>query len=222
MKIFEEFELPDVFTTNPKEARIQCVHMQRLKKKFLESENQKRPTVGIMLTALFYGWDCSSSAPYSVSDKYNLHVMEYSDHSSYSEILEFVQTVKPKTVKPIITSNQAGGFLKEWTDYHNFRIDMKPLTAYLSKLPQKFYKRPNDLNTFTQEPSSKRPKIALVKPRIYRGPKGAVYDSSEDSISSIGSILISLKDLSDKFEQNVNESNLKEFNKHIDQLNELL
>jgi hypothetical protein len=45
----------------------------------MEARNKERPSIGIILTALFYNWD---NGPYSSSHEYGLHVFEYSDHSS--------------------------------------------------------------------------------------------------------------------------------------------
>ena len=185
LEMFEILELPDVFTTDPNSSRIHCVNMHLLKRKFLEDENRKQKTVGIMLTALYYGWD-SPDIPYSISHEYNLHVVEYSDHSSYDEIIEFVQAVKPKIIKPIIVDSQAVGLMKEWRSFHKYRIDMSPLKGFLSRLPVKLIKKPLELTLkgqmMEQPTSPKKAKILQhVKHRIYyRGPKGPVYETLSD------------------------------------------
>ena len=185
-----------------------------------------------MLTALYYGWDCPN-VPYSISETYNLYVAEYSDHSSYSEIINFVQAVKPKVIKPILDNNQAFGLMKEWKDFHDYRIDMSPLKGYLSKLPVKLLKRPADLKSDScVEPSCKKPRIMQqIKHRIYyRGPKGAVYEtlSEENTISSIESVapvehfltLNKLKDINAKLDtmSQVTKADLNELNKCLDTL----
>ena len=96
--------------------------MHQLNKRFMERENKSRLTLGIMLTALYYGWDAPTKAPYSESKNYNLHVLEYSDHSSYSEINEFVRAVKPKIVKPIVSSVVGSGMMREWANFLIRRI----------------------------------------------------------------------------------------------------
>ena len=50
-----------------------------LTRPFIEEKRRERPTIGIILTALFYNWP---GGPYSSSDLYGIHVFEYSDHSS--------------------------------------------------------------------------------------------------------------------------------------------
>ena len=88
----------------------------------MERENKTKLTLGIMLTALYYGWDAPTKAPYSESKNYNLHVLEYSDHSSFSEINEFVRAVKPKIVKPIVSSVVGSGMMREWANFLIRRI----------------------------------------------------------------------------------------------------
>ena len=79
----------------------------------------------------------------------------------YSELIEFVQAVKPKVVKPIIDNNQAFGLMREWESFHNVRIDMSPLKKYLSKLPMKITRKPDDILTYSSEFTtlSKKPKM---------------------------------------------------------------
>ena len=186
-------EYPDVFTTDPKCARIQCVHLNRLNRKYLENENSKKATIGIMLTALYYGWDADSTRPYSKSTSYGLHVIEYSDHSSYSEIIEFVKALKPKIVKPIVDKAIGSGFIKEWPNFLISRIDMKPLKPYLSRVPPKPLRRIEGLYKANELPELLRTKIAKrdkreynqaahkVQEKRYRGPMGPVYETTNTS-----------------------------------------
>ncbi len=223
--------LSDVFTTDPNAARIHCVTMTSLRRKFMEEESRKQPTLGIMPTALFYGWDCGTTRPYSASESYNLHVLEYSDHSSYSELLSFVQAVKPKAVKPIVTNPQGSGIMKEWTELHSKRLDMSVFQPFLSRMPQKFFARPDELLSFSEEdmpPMRKRPKVNPE--RRYRGPKGAIYDTAETSsvletsLPSTSSLLcISLELLKDKIDEHtIEKRTLQELNAYLDQINEIL
>ena len=190
-------DYPDVFTTDPKCSRIQCVHLNRLNRRYMESENSKKATIGIMLTALYYGWDAKSTKPYSISSSYGLHVIEYSDHSSYSEIIEFVKALKPKVVKPIVDKAIGWGFIKEWPNFLISRIDMKPLKPYLSKVPPKPCRRPKDLYNANELPDLPRVKIAKRDKRVfnqanhkvqekrYRGPLGPIYETSNTTTSEI-------------------------------------
>ena len=125
---------PDVFTTDPNTSRIHCLNFNALNRKFMQKESSKRLTLGIVLTALYYGWDSPSiAAPYSYSKSYGLHVLEYSDHSAYSELQEFVKAIKPKIVKPIINNVVGWGMMRDWPNFLITRINMSPLKPYLSK-----------------------------------------------------------------------------------------
>merc|ERR1711874_919990 len=115
----------------------------------MERENRSRLTLGIMLTALFYGWDAPTKAPY----------LEYSDHSSYSEINEFVRAVKPKIVNPIVSSVAGSGMMREWANFLIRRIDMSPLKHHLSKIPPKYFSKPAELKNDIAEV----PEVALIK-----------------------------------------------------------
>ena len=180
----EVMDLPDVFTIDPMQSRIRCVHAPLLHRRFLERENRSQYVLGIKLTALYYGWDMPEKAPFSAGSDYNLHVFAYSDHSSYSELFECVSALKPKEVKPIISSTKAVGLLKNWTSFHEQRVNFQPFEPHLSKLPPKFMSRPADVsNDLNSEPSRKKRKtLNVVKESVYRGPKGPVYESSPSSI----------------------------------------
>lgn len=199
MKQLEILNLPDVFTTDVNASRIHCVHAPLLHRRFLAKENQNDDVLGVKLTALFHGWDLPESGPFSAGQTYNLHIFEYSDHSSYSELLDFVEAVKPKEVKPLIDSTEASGVIKNWTSFHVQRVNMAAFQPFLSKLPKKFISRPaaamsmmmseedDDVDTRRVK---KRRRILHVKERaMYRGPKGPVYESSSLSSTSASPLL---------------------------------
>lgn len=236
MKILEAIEdVPDVFTTDANASRIHCVYSSLLKKKFMENENKLQPTLAILPSALYFGWDCSASAPYSASSQYNLYVMEYSDHSSYSEILDFVQAVKAKLVKPIVRSCEARGLMKEWQSFHNYRIDMTPLKQFCSKLPQKYFVKPHQLRTYQDEicannkpPNAKKCRlIQNQEKRIYCGPKGPIYEteSSESTSKSNNDnkdLVGQLQDIANRLNVSVNQRNVSDLNDYLDKINSLI
>ena len=199
LSIFRELKLPDVFTLDPGNARIFIVNRNMLTKNFLISENQKRPTIGMNLSALFYNWE--DNCPYYNSEVWDLYFFEYSDHSSYQEIIDFIKILKPKKVVPIVNSSKSDrNWLKRRKGFEDERNDMRPLRQYLSTLPcknfgfptPKIHGLPNTANNFSEfggicKKSSKH----TLKPtprRIYRGPKGAVYDSSTTTKADSASI----------------------------------
>ena len=199
LSIFRELELPDVFTLDPGDARIFIVNRNMLTKNFLISENKKRPTIGINLSALFYNWE--DNCPYYNSEVWDLYFFEYSDHSSYEEIIDFIKILKPKKVVPIVNSSKSErNWLKRRKGFEDERNDMTPLRQYLSTLPcknfgfpkPKILGLPNTINNFSESGGvCKKLSKHTVKPtprRIYRGPKGAVYDSSTTTKTDSASI----------------------------------
>ena len=193
MELFRQLELTDVFTTDPAQSRIFIVPQPMITKKFLASENLKRPTIGIWLTALFYRWD---ESPYQNSEVWDLNIFEYSDHSSQPEIIEFVKRLKPKNVLPIVgVSKSKNNWLRNRGNFEKERNDMTTLQPYLSKLPPKYFKYPNPkiyglpcaikgskILHSTQALKSRNHYKPLPK-RLYRGPKGPVYHSSASTAS---------------------------------------
>ena len=195
LSIFQELELPDVFTMDPGNARIFIVNRNMLTKNFLISENQKRPTIGINLSALFYNWE--DNCPYHNSEVWDMYFFEYSDHSSYQEIIDFIKILKPKKVVPIVNSSKSDrNWLKRRKGFEDERNDMRPLRQYLSTLPcknfgiptPKILGLPNPVNNYSESGGiCRKSNKHTVKPtprRIYRGPKGAVYDSNTTKTDS--------------------------------------
>jgi DNA cross-link repair 1B protein len=187
MELYRKLDLADVFTTNGAEARIFIVSQQRLKRSFLERENRTRPTLGVILSALFYNWP---SSPYTNSQSYGLHVFEYSDHCSYGEILRFVSHVRPKRILPIVKKESRSGFLCDRGDFLRSRADLAPLERYLSRDAI----RQPDVNALLHsrvQPVSKtaapfrggRATLPRRKISVYRGPKGVTYASSTSASS---------------------------------------
>lgn len=133
MDLFKLLNLPDVFTTDPSETRICLTNHYSLTKSYLEQANEVEPSVGVLLTALFHNWD---HGPYSSSHRYGLHVFEYSDHSSFEELLSFVAKLRPKKVIPLVLDS-GSGFLKSREDgFFQSRQDMSIFRALLSTKPK--------------------------------------------------------------------------------------
>ena len=229
LELFTTMGLKNVFTTNPEDSRIQLVNQNLLTKTHLEAENKKRPIIGIILSALFYGWNDN---PYRDSEKYGLYVFEYSDHSSYHEICDFIECVKPKVAIPIITDTRGEGFLRTRTEFLKNRINMETLDPFLSEIPPKIIKK----IAFKGPPESNvkvRAKIAKYtnpKTRLYRGPKGATFEStttdksSQEARRSLRSISKGIKEIRNGLEpgKRMTRSRLQELHGHINDLKEHL
>jgi len=83
--------IPNVFTTNEADARVKAVtENYLLKSSRLAYVNRTRPTVGIIPS----GW----SPTVSTKDGQFCYRVGYSLHSSYPELLQFVEFLKPKMI----------------------------------------------------------------------------------------------------------------------------
>lgn len=91
METLKALELPDVFTTDRGAGRIRVVEQSTICYASLLQWNNEQPTLAILPT----------SRPL-VSFHPNVHVVPYSDHSSYQELEDFVSALQPTSVIPIV------------------------------------------------------------------------------------------------------------------------
>ena len=137
----EILEAKDVFTTDPEAGFIYTVPFNKLNAKFVQEFNPRNElktkelvlrkgkwvreldTIAILPTALFVGL---GGHPYCNCPE--IHIVPYSDHSSYSELHEFVQKVHPKRILPVVAGSAKGIFHISLED----RADMKCFNSYLS------------------------------------------------------------------------------------------
>ncbi|GAA6106091.1 5' exonuclease Apollo isoform X1 [Tachysurus ichikawai] len=86
-------ELPDVFSTEQGSGRFRVVAQSEITACNLLAWNKEHPTIAILPT----------SRPV-VSCHPNVHVVPYSDHSSYQELEDFVSALHPLSLVPIVGS----------------------------------------------------------------------------------------------------------------------
>ncbi|XP_008294624.1 5' exonuclease Apollo [Stegastes partitus] len=91
METLKALELPDVFTTETGAGRIRVVNQSEISAAALYQWNKDQPTLAILPT----------SRPL-VSFHPSVHVVPYSDHSSYQELEDFVSALKPTSLVPIV------------------------------------------------------------------------------------------------------------------------
>lgn len=91
LETLQALELPDVFTTEPGAGRIRAVDQAQIRSANLLQWNREYPTLAILPT----------SRPL-VSFHSNVHVVPYSDHSSYQELEDFVSALRPTSLVPIV------------------------------------------------------------------------------------------------------------------------
>ncbi|CAL8368413.1 unnamed protein product [Lota lota] len=91
--------LPDVFTTDMGAGRLRVVEQAEVRYANMQQWNRVSPTLAILPT----------SRPL-VSFHPNVHVVPYSDHSSYRELEDFISALKPTSVIPIVGNCLPGCF----------------------------------------------------------------------------------------------------------------
>ena len=84
----------NVFTTDVESTSIRAVPMHEVTRGRLNLLNKKQPTIAILPTALYFAGGSVVST--------DMFVVPYSDHSSYTELVAFVEHVKPRLVIPIV------------------------------------------------------------------------------------------------------------------------
>ena len=97
LRTLKILQMPDVFTTDSSESRIRAVPNHVVTKKNLAQWQEGAPTIAILPTALYTSLESQPFAGHP-----DIHIIPYSDHSSYPELLEFVSHIKPRAVTPVV------------------------------------------------------------------------------------------------------------------------
>ncbi|CAG6021392.1 unnamed protein product [Menidia menidia] len=126
MEILLALELPDVFTIEPGAGRIRVVDQSQITSTALHQWNKEQPTLAIFPT----------SRPL-ISFHPNVHVVPYSDHSSYQELEDFVSALKPTSLVPIV-GNCLPGSLSNLVPRKRWREILIPESVrhYMLRMPE--------------------------------------------------------------------------------------
>ncbi|NXT49685.1 DCR1B exonuclease, partial [Pluvianellus socialis] len=150
-------ELPDVFTAEEGAGWIRAVDVAEIRWDTLVSWNMLHPTIAIVPTG----------RPVKVTHP-NIHPIPYSDHSSFSELCEFVKWLKPCSVIPIVRGSVCQSYFQK----------------YLSSAPQALpdLKMPKPVQESVQQQSKRKeqePMCLLKRAARHSVPRGVVYESPE-------------------------------------------
>ncbi|NXF90660.1 DCR1B exonuclease, partial [Eubucco bourcierii] len=96
-------ELPDVFTTEEGTGWIRAVDVTDICWDALVRWNKLKPTLAILPTG----------RPMKITHP-NIHLIPYSDHSSFSELCEFVEWLKPCSVIPIVKGDLCQAYFQKY------------------------------------------------------------------------------------------------------------
>nr|XP_009670577.1 PREDICTED: 5' exonuclease Apollo [Struthio camelus australis] len=150
-------ELPDVFTTEEGAGWIRAVDVAEIRWDTLVSWNLLHPTIAILPTG----------RPVKVTHP-NIYPIPYSDHSSFSELCEFVKWLKPCSVIPIVRGSMCQLYFEKY------------LSSDRQALPD--LKIPEPVQEFVQQKKKKKGQesVCPLKRAAQRSvPRGVVFESPE-------------------------------------------
>lgn len=169
---------PDVFKVDDRTCRIRAVPSHTISKNYMEKLNKAFKTIAIIPTALYTGLGFE---PFSNCE--NIHVVTYSNHSSFNELRKFIGLLTPKLVIPIVKGKGKGPFGMSLEN----RADMSCFHSLLSHKPMLKFTIPDSVkrmmstrlsvlssNNSGQAPKRKKP--ALVKKSSKLASKGVMFE----------------------------------------------
>lgn len=177
--------LSDITSNDEANSRILIVPTNQISGKNIAIWNKERKTHAILATARFCGFNFQ---PFLKIPE--IHVIPYSNHSSFSELKMFVKEVKPSVIVPIVAKDKKGIFGIDISD----RADMSTFNGLLREsinieraIPESVKRTMNAQEKNNSLPFKKR-KIArkIVKNQTFRRWQkpptvGIRYIVSEDS-----------------------------------------
>lgn len=162
METLKALDLPDVFITEPGAGRFRVVDQSQISAASIKQWNKQEPTLAILPT----------SRPL-VSYHPNVHIVPYSDHSSYQELEDFVSAIKPTSIVPILGHCVPSGLcaLLPHKKRHEFLVP-ESVRLYMS--------RQNDNQLSSSGFTNVRRKLLPLPP------KGVIFESPEKGPILIG------------------------------------
>ncbi|XP_029802979.1 5' exonuclease Apollo isoform X2 [Suricata suricatta] len=155
LELVQLLGLADVFTVEEKAGRIHAVDHMEICHSAMLLWNQTHPTIAILPTSR----KIYRSHP-------DIHVIPYSDHSSYSELRAFVAALKPCQVVPIVSRQPC-------TDYFQDSLSPRLSVPLIPDSVQQYMKS-----------SSRNPSLLwlLLEKKLKRPrTRGVVFDSFQDT-----------------------------------------
>lgn len=181
-ELMEILGLNDIFTTDRSYTRIFVVPTNQISGRNMVNWNNEMKTHAILATARFCGFNFK---PFSKHP--DIHVIPYSNHSSYFELKEFVKIIKPRCIVPIVSKGTKGIFgtdISERSDMSVFKQFLRETPPSECVIPESVKKVMNTAEAkYVASVPLKKRKIARPQKRPWRKPPavGVRYIVSEDS-----------------------------------------
>ncbi|XP_075189746.1 5' exonuclease Apollo-like [Anomaloglossus baeobatrachus] len=158
LELLTLLEIEDVFSALDGDGRIRVVDHAEVNYSNLKKWNTVHPTIAILPT----------SQKLKVWHK-DIHVVPYSDHSSYDELIAFVSRLKPLSIIPVVKAKQCLSLLRPYLSSEKARPCVK--------IPDSVkYSMKSQLN-------SRNVKIHKVSNRPI--PRGVEFEPTETNLQSI-------------------------------------
>ncbi|XP_054722788.1 5' exonuclease Apollo-like [Uloborus diversus] len=181
-ELMEIMGLSDIITEDESSTKVFVVATNQISGKNITLWNQQKKTHAILATARYCGYNFQPFAKFS-----EVHVVPFSNHSSYIELKKFVQLVNPVTIVPIIGKQAKGIFgtdISERADMSVFQQFLRNAILPERLIPESVKRAMNayEMNITSSLPLKKR-KIARKAARPWQRsqPVGIRYIVSEDS-----------------------------------------
>lgn len=162
METLRILNLRDVFTTEQGAGRLRVVDQSQISSASIRQWNKEEPTLAIVPT----------SRPL-ISFHPNVHIVPYSDHSSYQELEDFLSAIKPTSIVPILGHCVPGG-----------------LSAFLPHKKRHEFLVPESVRIYmSQQSDNQLSSSAFTNARrklLPLPPKGVIFESPEKGPILIG------------------------------------
>uniref|UniRef100_A0A2D4L7G6 5' exonuclease Apollo n=1 Tax=Micrurus paraensis TaxID=1970185 RepID=A0A2D4L7G6_9SAUR len=154
LELMQLLEIEDVFTSEEGAGWIHAVDFSEICKETITNWNQSHPTIGILPTSR----PVKSRHP-------NMHVVPYSDHSSFQELLEFVAWLKPCSIIPVVKNEVCQVYFQQYLSSENNSL-------LESKVPE-------SVKQVMQNKKKEKPIKLLKLSASHHAPRGVCFDSPE-------------------------------------------
>lgn len=150
-------EMPNVFTAEEGAGWIRAVDVAEIRRDTLVSWNTTHPTIAILPTG----------RPVKITHP-NIFPIPYSDHSSFSELCEFVKWLKPCSVIPLVRDDMCQAYFQKYLS-----SDHQPLPDL---------KIPKPVQESLQQQSKTKTRRTVCQQALFKRhsvSQGVVYESPE-------------------------------------------
>ncbi|XP_071033862.1 5' exonuclease Apollo isoform X2 [Parasteatoda tepidariorum] len=182
-EIMDILGFSDIVTSNEDETNVFVVPTNQINGRNRDKWNKDKKAHAILATARFSGFEFQPYSKYS-----DIHVIPYSNHSSYLELKEFVKLVQPSSIIPVVNKNAKGIFNTDISDRANMSVfkrflsNTKPFDFTIPESVKKSMAA-SEVSNVVSLPLKKR-KVARPIKRPFKKPPPAAgirYIVSEDS-----------------------------------------